>query len=268
MSIKQQKNTTGAVDKVNGMMSGFHAEMQSSDAAADFAMIWEYPKSRKIPSASIPSRQLLFPALASRNIPADQSAERTTNLLVGQKDQQTFSVRTMWELLLRPQQVTLGGIHDHNFGGPRVMVDLVNPHGFTLNGSTRTVLKSDWLGNKEKHYDFVQIKGCNVKIGGGDGPSSINGPRIRNAMQIIRRAANLQRQEHEAKDVSLHDMVIVLNSAGVDSADWCIYWSVPSARIVDPAVKVILQIAFHLLVEVNLLMRKNPAVQINCFSGI
>ncbi|GKF42958.1 hypothetical protein Tco_0126300, partial [Tanacetum coccineum] len=33
----------------------------------------------------------------------------------------------------RPSSVTLGGIQDHIFWGPRVMVDLINPHGFTLN---------------------------------------------------------------------------------------------------------------------------------------
>ncbi|GJZ09893.1 hypothetical protein Tco_0544176 [Tanacetum coccineum] len=38
--------------------------------------------------------------------------------------------------------VTLGGIKDHNFGGPREMVDLINPHGFTLN-DPQGRLKSD-----------------------------------------------------------------------------------------------------------------------------
>ncbi|GJY12898.1 reverse transcriptase domain-containing protein [Tanacetum coccineum] len=80
-------------------------------------------------------------------------------------------------LLLRPQQVTLGGIKDHNFGGPRVMVDLINPHGFTLNdpqgrlnGCSRSM-----TGNKEKLDDFVQVKGGIVKFGGGDGRISGKG---------------------------------------------------------------------------------------------
>ncbi|GJR63730.1 putative ribonuclease H-like domain-containing protein [Tanacetum coccineum] len=51
---------------------------------------------------------------------------------------------------LRPQQVTLGGIKDHNFGGPRVMVDLVNPHGFTLNDPQGRLKKQG------KNDDFVQ----------------------------------------------------------------------------------------------------------------
>ena len=39
----------------------------------------------------------------------------------------------MGELLLSPQQVTLEGIKDLIFRGPRVMVDLINLHGFTIN---------------------------------------------------------------------------------------------------------------------------------------
>ncbi|GKG00589.1 hypothetical protein Tco_0302279, partial [Tanacetum coccineum] len=33
----------------------------------------------------------------------------------------------------RPSSVTLGEIKDHIFGGPRVMVDLINLHGYTIN---------------------------------------------------------------------------------------------------------------------------------------
>ncbi|GJW74525.1 putative ribonuclease H-like domain-containing protein [Tanacetum coccineum] len=56
------------------------------------------------------------------------------------------------ELLLRPQQVTLGGITDHNFGDLRVMLDLVNPHGFTLNDpqgrlKSRMIVNLDFGGD-------------------------------------------------------------------------------------------------------------------------
>ncbi|GJZ07006.1 hypothetical protein Tco_0540799 [Tanacetum coccineum] len=59
-------------------------------------------------------------------------------------------------LLLRPQQVTLGGIKDHIFGVPRVMVDLINPHGVNCT-------------------DKNKIKGGIVKFGGGDGRISGKG---------------------------------------------------------------------------------------------
>ncbi|GJZ20276.1 hypothetical protein Tco_0556866, partial [Tanacetum coccineum] len=76
------------------------------------------------------------------------------------------------ELLLRPQQVTLGGIHDHNFGGPRVMGDpsTDNDIGIVDSGCSRSM-----TGNKEKLDDFVQIKGGIVKFGGGDGRISGKG---------------------------------------------------------------------------------------------
>ncbi|GJV75814.1 putative ribonuclease H-like domain-containing protein [Tanacetum coccineum] len=68
-------------------------------------------------------------------------------------------------LLLRPQQVTLGGIKDHNFGGPRVMLDLINPHGFTIN---------DPQGRLKPELAWVSQGGI-VKFGGGDGRISGKG---------------------------------------------------------------------------------------------
>ncbi|GJR41528.1 ribonuclease H-like domain-containing protein [Tanacetum coccineum] len=97
-------------------------------------------------------------------------------------DQQTVSAWDDGILLLRPQQVTLGGIKDHSFGDPRVMVDLINPHGFTIN-DPQGRLKSEWLGLSSvtngfgglicretgKAARFCAIKGRHVKFGGGDG---------------------------------------------------------------------------------------------------
>ncbi|GKA44323.1 hypothetical protein Tco_0737047 [Tanacetum coccineum] len=59
--------------------------------------------------------------------------------------------------------VTLGGIKDHNFGGPRVMVDLINPHGFTLItdndiGIVDSGCSESYDRNKEKLDDFVQSR--------------------------------------------------------------------------------------------------------------
>ncbi|GKC05679.1 putative ribonuclease H-like domain-containing protein, partial [Tanacetum coccineum] len=75
-------------------------------------------------------------------------------------------------LLLRPQQVTLGGIKDHSFGDPRVMGDpsTDNDIGIVDSGCSRSM-----TGNKEKLDDFVQIKGGIVKFGGGDGRISGKG---------------------------------------------------------------------------------------------
>ena len=46
---------------------------------------------------------------------------------------QCLCMRDDGELLLSPQQVTLGKIRDIIFGGPRVMVDLTNLHGSIIN---------------------------------------------------------------------------------------------------------------------------------------
>ncbi|GJX22792.1 putative ribonuclease H-like domain-containing protein [Tanacetum coccineum] len=75
-------------------------------------------------------------------------------------------------LLLRPQQVTLGGIKDHSFGDPRVMGDpsTDNDIGIVDSGCSRSM-----TGNKEKLADFVPIKGGIVKFGGGDGRISGKG---------------------------------------------------------------------------------------------
>ncbi|GJU93758.1 ribonuclease H-like domain-containing protein [Tanacetum coccineum] len=69
-------------------------------------------------------------------------------------------------LLLRPQQVTLGGIKDHNFEGPRVMLDLINPHAFTIN---------DPQGRLKPAFWPLVSQGGIVKFGGGDGRISGKG---------------------------------------------------------------------------------------------
>ncbi|GJY24276.1 ribonuclease H-like domain-containing protein [Tanacetum coccineum] len=65
----------------------------------------------------------------------------------------------------RPSSVTLGGIKDHIFGGPRVMVDLINLHGCQGDLSTDNDIgivdsgcSRSMTGNKEKLDDFVQNK--------------------------------------------------------------------------------------------------------------
>ncbi|GKC56862.1 hypothetical protein Tco_1084460, partial [Tanacetum coccineum] len=88
---------------------------------------------------------------ASRNRPAVNSAGRS-------KPTERVGQPAGWDdgvLLLRPQQVTLGGIKDHNFGGPRVMGDpsTDNDIGIVDSGCSRSM-----TGNKEKHDDFVPIK--------------------------------------------------------------------------------------------------------------
>ncbi|GJR56048.1 hypothetical protein Tco_1406569 [Tanacetum coccineum] len=128
----------------------------------------------KSKAASVPAGSRNSPAsvtaggsdpAASRNKPAVNSA--------GRPNPAGWSKRpapVLWDngvLLLRPQQITLGGIKDHNFGGPRVMVDLINPHGFTLN---------DPQGRLKSELAWVsQVKGGIVKFGGGDGRISGKG---------------------------------------------------------------------------------------------
>ncbi|GJY18555.1 putative ribonuclease H-like domain-containing protein [Tanacetum coccineum] len=73
-------------------------------------------------------------------------------------------------LLLRPQQVTLGGIKDHSFGDPRGDPSTDNDIGIVDSGCSRSM-----TGNKEKLADFVPIKGGIVKFGGGDGRISGKG---------------------------------------------------------------------------------------------
>nr|GEZ77280.1 putative ribonuclease H-like domain-containing protein [Tanacetum cinerariifolium] len=59
-------------------------------------------------------------------------------------------------------QVVLGEITDLTCNGvPRIMVDLINLHGFTLNDPQGRL--------KEKLDDFVQVKGGTVTFRGGDG---------------------------------------------------------------------------------------------------
>ncbi|GJR53967.1 hypothetical protein Tco_1404488 [Tanacetum coccineum] len=141
------------------------------------------------------------------------------------------------ELLLRPQQVTLGGIHDHNFGGPRVMVsDLgssdCDPSTDNDICIVTVVAQDSMTGNKEKLDDFVQIKGGIVKFGGGvefqlpdasqvkfEGKADVgylawiccksfisNGPRISGTQcsyaEELHALAAHSRQEHEAKDAA------------------------------------------------------------------
>ncbi|GJT48668.1 putative ribonuclease H-like domain-containing protein [Tanacetum coccineum] len=109
---------------------------------------------------------------ASRNRPAANVLQIDHTLLVGLKDTTVSLARDDGVLLLRPQQVTLGGIKDHIFGVPRVMGDpsTDNDIGIVDSGCSRSM-----TGNKEKLDDFVQIKGGIVKFRGGDGRISGKG---------------------------------------------------------------------------------------------
>nr|GEV07350.1 putative ribonuclease H-like domain-containing protein [Tanacetum cinerariifolium] len=59
--------------------------------------------------------------------------------------------------------------------GPRTMVDLINLHGFVNPHVNKDIdivdsgCSRSMTGNKEKLDDFVQIKGCTITFGGGDG---------------------------------------------------------------------------------------------------
>ncbi|GJR77856.1 hypothetical protein Tco_0090221 [Tanacetum coccineum] len=113
---------------------------------------------------------------ASRPRPKDsQRAKQTAVILAGrpnpagcQKASTCFWLGRwcLGYLLLRPQQVTLWRNKDHNFGGQRVLVDLINPHVSTLMIPTRQDSKSDWLGSlkctnvvvvKERHCQIWEV---------------------------------------------------------------------------------------------------------------
>ncbi|GJW07172.1 putative ribonuclease H-like domain-containing protein [Tanacetum coccineum] len=147
------------------------------------------------------------------------------NNVVGLKDQATVCCwvdRDDGILLLRPQQVTLGGIKDHSFGDPRVMVDLINPHGDIgtdndIGGIVDSGCSRSMTGNKEKlALILLPIKGghCYTRFktdtpagthetNNNTGPSSNYGPSImeRNT-DYAEELAKLQRQEYEAKDAA------------------------------------------------------------------
>ncbi|GJW16573.1 hypothetical protein Tco_0024009 [Tanacetum coccineum] len=102
--------------------------------------------------------------------------------------------------------VTLGGIKDQNFGRPRVMVDLINPHGFTLK-DPQGRLKSEmaWVSQLivgAQKYDrkqgkldvFVQVKEALSKFGGGGFLEVVE--------QILQKACMLQRKKMTAKDAA------------------------------------------------------------------
>ncbi|GJS51578.1 putative ribonuclease H-like domain-containing protein [Tanacetum coccineum] len=146
------ENKTGEVEKVYGMMAGLHADNGGADvseAAAEFGMMGISPKAGENAAVSSLHHRTYMPTPYK----SDQRGNTVTSL-------QTQDL-CIWDdgvLLLRPQQVTLGGIKDHNFGGPRVMVDLINPHGFTLNDATRQAQFRTGVGH---------LKCTNVVVGQG-----------------------------------------------------------------------------------------------------
>ncbi|GJX80459.1 ribonuclease H-like domain-containing protein [Tanacetum coccineum] len=127
----------------------------------------------RISPASVPAGR--SDSAASRNRPAVHSAGAPNHAGWSNTQAPSLDLCFCWDdgiLLLRPQQVTLGGIKDHSFGDPRVMGDpsTDNDIGIVDSGCSRSM-----TGNKEKLDDFVQIKGGIVKFGGGDGRISGKG---------------------------------------------------------------------------------------------
>ncbi|GJS98221.1 putative ribonuclease H-like domain-containing protein [Tanacetum coccineum] len=174
------------IEKTQVSYGSKHAESDVEDPIHNFTGSPNYVPC-KSKAASVPADSRNSPAsvtaggsdpAASRNRPAVNSADRPHPAGWSKRPATVSAVEPLfcWDdgvLLLRPQQVTLGGIKDHNSGDPRVMVDLINPHvgdpstdndiGIVDSGCSRSM-----TGNKEKLDDFVQIKGGIVKFGGGD----------------------------------------------------------------------------------------------------
>ncbi|GJT27295.1 hypothetical protein Tco_0907570 [Tanacetum coccineum] len=146
------------------------------------------------------------------------------------------------ELLLRPQQVTLGGIHDHNFGGGRVMICRViivqiMDIEFQLPDASQVVLR---IPRKHDLYTFhisdlqpEQKVTCLVAKASLDEsqmarrmahvPSSSNGLVLWNAMQIMQKSLLRSRQNMKLKDAAARYGVYlcisaVTDPAGIDSA--------------------------------------------------
>ncbi|GJS56293.1 putative ribonuclease H-like domain-containing protein [Tanacetum coccineum] len=140
----------------------------------------------KSKAASVPAGSRNSPAsvtaggsdpAASRNRPAVNSAGRPNPAVIFRPSSVYFNNmywpdlydpmymnKGRWGTAVKTRQVTLGGIKDHIFGDPRVMVDLINPHGFTLNDPQgRLKSKLAWV-SQQKHLDESHqnrgTKGC------------------------------------------------------------------------------------------------------------
>ncbi|GJX13827.1 retrovirus-related pol polyprotein from transposon TNT 1-94 [Tanacetum coccineum] len=120
--------------------------LQKSDVKIHYSILEKHSVPCKFKAASVPAGS----RNSSASVPADRSdpADSRNRPAVNPADRPHPS-RDDGELLLRPQQVTLGGITDHNFGGLRVMLDLVNPHGFTLNDPQGRLKSREALSNLE-----------------------------------------------------------------------------------------------------------------------
>nr|GFA07878.1 ribonuclease H-like domain-containing protein [Tanacetum cinerariifolium] len=107
-------------------------------------------------SIPAPSKKRSASIHVSRSIPA-ASRNRSATIHAGRH---IPIGRDNGVLLLSPQQVVLREITDLTCNGvPRIMVDLINLHGFTLNDPQGSGCSRSMTGNKEKLADFVQVKG-------------------------------------------------------------------------------------------------------------
>ncbi|GJR59761.1 putative ribonuclease H-like domain-containing protein [Tanacetum coccineum] len=133
------------------------------------------PAGSRNSSASVPADRS-DPA-ASRNRPAVNPADRPHPAGWSKRPATVSAGRPVsagWlnpaaRPLFRPSSVTLGGITDHNFGGPRVMVDLVNPQGDPSTDNDIGIVDSgltlkSLTGTRKKLDDFVSEQGRLVNL--------------------------------------------------------------------------------------------------------
>ncbi|GJR09350.1 putative ribonuclease H-like domain-containing protein [Tanacetum coccineum] len=148
-NLENTTNTLSYTEKLHDQAQKEKKEWDDKSSESETIGIYSVPCKSK--AASVPAGSKNSPAsvtaggsdpAASRNRPAVNSADRPHP--AGRDEGAVVG------MLLRPQQVTLGGIKDHIFGVPRVMVDLINPHGFTLN-DPQGRLKSElaWVSQEQ-----------------------------------------------------------------------------------------------------------------------
>ncbi|GJS53127.1 hypothetical protein Tco_0626489 [Tanacetum coccineum] len=148
--ITQQNNTTGAVEKVYGMMAGLHADSaDASNAAAEFAELGflliektdSINSAGRISPASVPADQQLFSAGRTQvllcSIPAARTIFQTSpvylNTPTNLKMTLLFMDKGRWILLLRPSKLPWR-IKDHSFWGSKSMLGISSTYMvFTIN---------------------------------------------------------------------------------------------------------------------------------------